>query len=120
MQTFLYIVWFLIPTTFFVLALWSKLEHASGQPKHASAADLFNQGIFVLVCVFVAILIDRTMLQSIADAIAPTILPLGFYQAFLLPLVLLIAAKLVGPSKDILIGNRSGSRAANRTPKRRD
>jgi len=110
MHTALYVIWFLCPTLFFLLALWSKLEHIGGRLKRDNPADLLSQGAFVLVCVLISIAIDKTLLPAVADTLAPTVLPLGFYQALLLPFVLVVAAKIYGGSKAILI-------TSNKTPK---
>ena len=51
----------------------------------------------------IAVGIDRYVLKSLVESFSPDILPLGFYQAILLPILLLIGAKLVGGSKEIRI-----------------
>jgi len=101
--SFLYVVWFLIPAAFFLLALWSKLEQIGKAGKHESTSDLIHQGFFVLVCVLIAVLIDRFLLEKAVTAYSPDLLPIGFYQTILLPLILVIGAKLVGSSKEIKI-----------------
>ncbi len=103
MHTFLYIVWFSIPTFFFLAALWAKLEVISNKGKKENPSDLFRQGLFVLVVALIAVGIDRYVLKSLVESFSPDILPLGFYQAILLPILLLIGAKLVGGSKEIRI-----------------
>jgi hypothetical protein len=122
MQTALYITWFIFPTFFFLLALWAKLEQFSGQQKRHNPADLLKQGLFVLVCVLLCIGIDKTLLPFVADLIDPVMIPLGFYQALLLPVVLLVSAKLVGGSKSILISSKNGinrTKQKQRPPRRR-
>jgi hypothetical protein len=109
MQSILYIVWFSIPSLFFLLALWIKLERVSGRTKTENPKDLFNQGLFTLGCVFTAVFVDKFFLPSIVEMIGLDLFPLGFYQVFLLPLILLLAAKIVGPSKSILIAQKGGS-----------
>ncbi|MBN8549669.1 MAG: hypothetical protein J0M12_10170 [Deltaproteobacteria bacterium] len=104
MKTFLYIVWFSIPLFFFGVALFATLERLGGKEKKGGTADAWRQGFFVLACVGVAVLIDRTVLPDIVDSIAPDYLPLGFFEVILLPLVLYLAALLFGGSKEILIG----------------
>ena len=104
MRTLLYIVWALVPLFFFTVALWATLERLGGKEKKGGTADAWRQGFFVLGCVGVAVLIDRTILPDIVDSIAPDYLPLGFFQALLLPLVLYLAALAFGGSKEILIG----------------
>lgn len=104
MTTFLYIIWFLIPLFFFSVALWATLEQLGGKEAKGGTADAWRQGFFVLGCVGVAVLIDRTVLPDLVANWAPDALPLGFFQAILLPLILYIAALIFGGSKEILIG----------------
>lgn len=103
MQTALYIIWALIPLFFFLMGLWSTLEQMSGKQKKDNPGDFFKQGFFVLGCVLVSVLIDRYVLAQIVQGLLGEILPLEFFQVILLPLILLIAAQLIGPSKEILI-----------------
>jgi hypothetical protein len=103
MHSLLYLLWFLLPCVFFLLALWIKLERVGSKNKKDNPKDLFHQGLFILGCVLVSVVIDQTVLQSLVEATVGDTLPLGFYQFFLLPLILLIGAKIVGPSQKILI-----------------
>lgn len=103
MQTVLYIIWFLIPLAFFLMALWSSLERVGGGEGKPSGGDYFRQALFVSACVAVSVLIDQTVLPGIVESIAPDYLPLGFFQAILLPAVFYAAALLFGGSKEILI-----------------
>jgi hypothetical protein len=104
MHAALYIVWFAIPTFFFLMALWSSLEKLSGRPKKENPEDFFKQGLFVLGCVLLAVLIETYAIDFITNSIFQAIVPKGVWQVLLLPLILLIAAKLLGPSQDIKIG----------------
>lgn len=119
MQTALYIIWFLIPIFFFVLALWSKLEHISskGALHGRQAKDFFIQGSFVLGCVLVALFIDLYTFDAFIRPALPPSIPTGFVKIILLPLILLIGAKVVGGSKPVRIvkaprvsKNRKGKR----------
>ena len=103
MRTALYIIWLLFPAFFFAMALWARLEQISDKSKKENPGDFMRQGFFVLLCVGVCVFIDRTVLERLAQSIWPEWLPLGFYQVILLPLVLLIGAKAIGPSKEIRI-----------------
>ncbi len=117
MRSALYILWFSLPTIFFLMALWTKLERMGGEGKKGNASDLFSQGVFLLCCVLMAVLIDQTLLADLVSELVSESLPLGFFQFFLLPFILLIGAKTVGPSKKILIS--STNNRSPRTPKRR-
>ena len=110
MRTALYALWLAVPALFFSLSLWIKLEKLSGEKKKESSADLINQGIFTLGCAIVSIIIDQLFLQDLIEATVGDLFPLGFYQFFLFPLVLLIGAKIVGPSSKILIPHNSRKR----------
>jgi hypothetical protein len=104
MTSALYIVWFLIPTFFFLMALWSQLEKLSGRPKKENSEDFFRQGFFVLGCVLVAVLMERYAIDYITNSIFQGFVPKGVWQVLLLPIIFLIAAKLLGPSQEIRIG----------------
>jgi len=97
---FLYAVWFAIPAVFFLTALWAKLEQLSHSPKHHNPRDFMRQGFFVLLCVLLAVAADRYLLPAIP---LPDWMPLAFVQVLLLPLILLITARLVGGTKPIQI-----------------
>jgi len=99
---FLYALWFAIPAFFFLTALWAKLEQLSRSPRRQNPGDFMRQGFFVLLCVLAAIGIDRYLLTALNDKL-PAWLPLPFLQVLLLPLVLLIGARLIGSSKPIKI-----------------
>jgi len=103
MRTFLYGVWFLFPLLFFIIALWSKLGALSDKHKGENSGDLLKQGVFVLACALLAVLVDQYLLQKLVDSVSPDWIPLGFYQALLLPIIFLIVGKLVGKSAEIRI-----------------
>ena len=103
MHILLYVIWFLLPLFFFIIALWAKLEQLSDRPKRQNPGDFFRQGVFVLVCVLISVVIDQYLLAALVDFLSSDWLPLGFFQALLLPFVLYLAARIVGPSQDVLI-----------------
>ena len=49
MRTALYIIWFLIPTCFFLLALWAKLEQIGNRAQKQNPGDFLKQAYFVLL-----------------------------------------------------------------------
>lgn len=104
MQTALYVIWFLIPLFFFVMALWCWLEEMGGKTKKENPGDFLKQGLFVLACVLISIVIDRYALEAVVTSVLNDWVPLGFVQIMLLPIVLYVGALLLGPSKEILIG----------------
>ena len=103
MQTFLYIVWFALPLFFFGVALWSKLEQLSGKSKRENPMDFVKQGGFVLLCAIICFLIDRYVISTLGINSLPSWLSLNLIRALLLPLVLYVAAVIIGPTKEIRI-----------------
>jgi hypothetical protein len=103
MHTFFYAVWLGIPLIFFLLALWSKLEALSGRQIKDRPDDISRQGIFLLFCALIAIGIDYYLLDAFYANFSPDWIPLGFYKVVLLPIVFVIAGKIIGPTKDIMI-----------------
>lgn len=110
----LYILWALIPLFFFLLALWSKLEQIGGKKRQEHPEDFLKQGLFVLFCVFIAMGIDYSILAPFHEAVMPSIVPLALLQVLLLPFVLLVVAKIMGPTKDILISKAPSSERKRR------
>lgn len=103
MRIALYIIWGLLAAFFFLVSLWGLLERWSGKQKAQNPGDFLQQGIFVLVCVLISVAIDQYILTDLVASLSPDWIPIGFYEVLLLPLVLLIGAKIVGPSKDLTI-----------------
>ena len=103
MRTALYVIWFLIPAFFFLMALWSLLERWSGRPKKENSEDFAKQGAFVLVCVVACVLLDQYAIEAFHREFLQGLVPLGFLQVILLPVVFFIGAKLIGPSQEIRI-----------------
>jgi hypothetical protein len=99
----LYGVWIALPLFFFTLILWAKLERWGGSSRREDTGDLLRQGIFTTICVIIAFFIDQKYLVSIIAAVHLDGLPIWFFRIMLLPVVLFIAAKIIGPSKAIRI-----------------
>ena len=114
MRTAIYIVWGLLILFFFGLALYGRLEQMSGKGKHERPGDLFKQGLFVSFCVGISVLIDQYFLENLVAGISPTWIPHPFYQVMLLPIVLYIGAKVIGPTKAIAITKAPDAEAARR------
>jgi len=106
MLTILYLLWFGFPTLFFLLALATKLDRIAWKERNENPRDFFSSGIFLLGAAICTVFIERVFLKNLVDATFGNIMPYGFFQFFLWPLVLLIGAKLIGPSTKILIGDR--------------
>lgn len=114
MQIAIYIIWAIIPLFFFSMALYAKLEQISNKAKKQNPADFMRQGVFVLVCVVICLVIDQQILEGLVTKYSPEFIPLGFYQILLLPLVLYLAAMAFGPSKDLRISNPSTPSSKNK------
>lgn len=114
MHTFLYIIWFALPTLLFVMALWSKLEQMSGSPKKQDPIQFFKQALFLLACVLLAVTIDTFFLKDLWAMVSPEFITLGFWQVMLLPVILIIGAKLIGGSKVIRISSARRSPPAGK------
>lgn len=85
------------------MGFWALLEKASGAVQKQNIRDFFNQGIFVSACVLISIFIDRYLLEAIVNYLGSEWFSLNFARIVLLPFVLLMAAKITGGSKDIMI-----------------
>jgi hypothetical protein len=105
MRIALYIIWFLIPLTFFLMSLWAYLEMLGDKHRKENPADHFRQGIFVLACDLIAVAIDQYLLEDLLNVVFGAWVPLMFAQIVLLPVVLYIGALILGPSRAILIGS---------------
>ena len=114
MRTAIYILWGLLTLFFFGMALYGRLEQLSGKGKHERPGDLFKQGLFVLLCVGISVAIDQYFLEDLVSGFSPTWIPYPFYQVMLLPIVLYIAARVIGPTKTIAISKAPDAEAARR------
>ena len=103
MQTFLYVIWFLVPVFFLGVALWSKLEQMSGKHKRENPMDFVKQGGFVLICSVLCLLIDQYVISTLNEESLPSWLPVNFIRIVLFPVVLYVAAIIIGPTKEIRI-----------------
>lgn len=105
----LYIIWALIPIFFLLMALWSYLEKTAGKKKQERPGDLLKQGLFVGICAVASVLIDIYVLPSLVESVAQDYVPYAVFQVALFPMVLYLAAKIIGPTKDIKIAKAPSS-----------
>ena len=102
-RTIVYICWGLLALFFYLMALYGYLEKLSKDGSNREKPeDYFRSAIFVTGCAAVAWVIDQFLLQSLVDLLAGLI-PIEFYQVIVLPVVLVIGAKLVGGADQIRI-----------------
>lgn len=111
----LYAAWAACPLLFFGMALWGRLEQASGRAQKQNPGDFLRQGVFLIICVAAAYLIDAYALERAVTYASPRSIPLWFYRVLLFPLILLVAAMVIGPSKDIKIAK--APRPTDRKPR---
>ena len=110
MATFLHIIWFSLPAIFVFIAIWSKLEALSGKANRGQIGGYLKQAAFLLVCALVSLGIENWFLEDFVVSYLDPIIPLDLARIVLLPLVLLVAAKLIGGTKPIQIKSSRVSR----------
>lgn len=96
---FLHILWYAIPGIFFLVGLYSFLEKVSGDPRKQDPAIFFKQGFFVLLIVLLCVWLDKKYTVSTIAPLLPSGVPILLPRALLLPVLLVIGAKLVGGTK---------------------
>lgn len=114
MVTFLHIIWFTLPAIFIAIAIWSKLEALSGKPNRGEIRGYLKQAAFLLACAFIALGIESWFLEDFVISYLEPVVPLDLARIVLLPLVLLVAAKLLGGSKPIQLTSSRVSQERNR------
>lgn len=114
MRTFLYFIWFGVPTVFMVMALFSQLEIWSGKAHRGEAGSSFRQGLFVLLCSFSSFFIDQYFLEDLVTTFLDPFVPLILAQIILFPIILFLAAKLVGGTKPLQIQSKKAQPASRR------
>lgn len=113
MRTTIFVVWILILTGLFLVALKSWLESISGKSKTENPGDAFRQFLFVLICVAIARGIDLLILPSLVNPHLPSWIPPDFVLLILLPFVLYLGARIWGPSTKIRIKSMSKAPASS-------
>jgi hypothetical protein len=104
MDTMIYMVWVLIPTTMFLLAVWDLIDSKARKRKDRHSVHLIKQSLFVFMAVACASLIDQFLLDFIVESVFIGVVSRSLLLVLLLPLILVIAATVIGPSKPITIG----------------
>lgn len=96
-------IWVLAPVVFLLFALWAVLER-SAKNKSTHPSEYVKHAAFLAGCGIIAYLIHRYMLDSLI-ALIPATLPRNLYLLLLWPAILFFGAKILGPSRDIMIEN---------------
>ncbi|MCB0339586.1 MAG: hypothetical protein KDD53_08280 [Bdellovibrionales bacterium] len=81
------------------MVLWSKTENLSGKSRREDTGDYMRQGFFVLFSSIAAFVIDQQFLENIVSSLFGDMLPLMLFRIILFPVVLLVGAKILGPSR---------------------
>jgi uncharacterized membrane protein YjjB (DUF3815 family) len=103
MVTLVYIIWILIPGGMFLLALKDFIDKKSHRKKDRHSLTLMKQALFVFLCVVVSALVDKFLLDVVAESLLLDLVDRDLVLVLLLPFVLVVASMVVGPSKPILI-----------------
>jgi hypothetical protein len=85
------------------MALWLWLEGIRGKKHTNEVNDFLKQGFFVLVCVGLTYGIYEMIFIPYINPSIEKFVPTFLIKFFLLPVVLYLAAIIVGPTKDIKI-----------------
>lgn len=88
----LYVLWFLLPLAFLLLALWAMVK-----PKRRgkeSPREYLEQGVFCAIALAIAIAIDQTVLEDLFYAVTAGVIDVMFARWMLYPAVLLVLAYL--------------------------
>ncbi|HMO01993.1 MAG TPA: hypothetical protein PKD37_01255 [Oligoflexia bacterium] len=104
MNYLLYGVWIFIPLFFYIVAFLGWLDSISNNKKkqYDNPGDYFRQGVFCTVAVIITFALDIFVLKVYYQQLTITeYIPTGMMRVFLLPIVLIILAVVVGPSKEI-------------------
>jgi len=101
------VIWILIPSVIMLLAMWDYIDNKARKRNDRHSFNLMKQAFFISLCVVCCILIDRYLLDTILDSILMNLVTRDLMQILLLPVVLVIASVIVGPSKAIMIGDRA-------------
>jgi hypothetical protein len=112
----IWILWVLFATIFYLLGLWSALECRRKGLSMQEARDLFKQALFITVCVVFAMVVDHFGLPIFKNAYLDDV-GYGVARVLLLPLILMVAAVLIGPTKPIRV-TRAPTLNRNRYPRR--
>lgn len=113
-----YALWFCLPVTFLLMALWGKLEEIGNRYERQNVGDMLRQGIFLLICGVVTLAIDHYFLEQLVTGIGlDALAPMWVFRSMVYPIVIFVAAKLLGPSNEILISK--GARPSDRRRRRR-
>jgi len=106
MDIALYIFWFALPALFLTLAFLNKLQEMEGYAKKDGFKDLINQFLFVFACAVMTVFLDRQFIPWLAEDLLGNFFPLLLLRMLLFPTVLFLGAKLIGPTRRIMIGGK--------------
>jgi hypothetical protein len=96
-------MWILFALSFYLFSLWTFLECVRKKRTYREAKEFLKQGIFVSVCVGLAILVDIYFMPTIEENYFSGSLTFDIVRFFTLPVILFIGSVTLGPSTPIRI-----------------
>jgi hypothetical protein len=103
MRTVVYLVWFLIPLSIIGIALWNFIENKAKKKVDRYSGQLLRQALFTSLCVGVAVLCEQFALDFVMVTVMQGFVPREIILVLLLPLVMVVAATVIGPTAAISI-----------------
>jgi len=105
MSTLVYVFWILIPSGILLLAIWDYIDNKTRKRKDRHSINLMKQAIFVIGCVICCMLIDKFLLDVIVESVLMGLVSRDLMLVLLLPIILVAASIIIGPSKQIMIAD---------------
>jgi len=88
-----------------LMAMWDLIDNKARKRKDRHSFNLMKQAFFVSLCVVCCILIDRYLLDTIVESVLMNLVTRDLMLILLLPVVLVFASVVLGPSKSIMIAD---------------
>jgi ABC-type bacteriocin/lantibiotic exporter with double-glycine peptidase domain len=88
-----------------LLALWDYIDNKARKRKDRHSINLMKQAFFVALCVGCCVLIDQYFLDLIIESVLMNLVTRNLMLILLLPLILVVASVVAGPSKTIMISD---------------
>jgi hypothetical protein len=101
-QTAIYLLWLVLPLCLYLCTLWSLLERKR-KGKTTETGDLARNSLFVTVAVAASFIVHRYLVIPLYDGGGIPGIPKQLADIATFPLVLILSAKIAGPSRLIRI-----------------
>jgi hypothetical protein len=105
MSIAIYVTWILIPSVITLLAMWDFIDNKARKRKDKHSLNLMKQAFFIALCVVCCVLIDRFLLDIVVESVLMNLVTRDLMLILLLPIVLVVASVIAGPSKAIMIAD---------------